>query len=115
LRLASIGLALFVVAAVLGCNQQQKSSVSSGEVQLSVTDSGFEPASVHVPRGQAFTLVVTRKTDRTCATEILIPALDVRQPLPLNQAVRIDVPKGVTDTMSYTCGMQMFGGTIAAR
>jgi len=43
--------------------------------------------------GRRSHLVVTRKTEQTCATEILIPALAVRQSLPLNQAVRIDVPR----------------------
>src|SRR6266571_5138760 len=103
MRLALIVLALFALAAAVGCNQQQKSAAASGEVQLSVTVSGFEPASVTVPRRQALTLVVTRKTDQTCATEILIPALNVRRSLPLNQAVRIEVPRGVADSLNYTC------------
>ena len=84
-------------------------------MKLSVTDSGFEPASVEVSRGQAFTLVVTRRSNQTCAMEILIPGLNVRRTLPLNQAVRIDVAKGVADTLNYNCGMHMFGGTIAAK
>lgn len=108
-------LALFAVVALAGCKGGQKSSAASAEVQLSVTDRGFEPSRVEVPRGQAFTLVVTRKTDQTCAKEILIAALNERRALPLNQAVRIDVPKGVADTLNYICGMHMLGGTVAAK
>ena len=115
MRPALILLALFAVAATAGCNQQQKSSAGPQVVQLAVTDRGFEPARAEVPRGQAFTLVITRKSDQTCAKEILIPALNERRPLPLNQAVRIDVPHGVVDTLNYICGMHMFGGTIAAK
>ena len=80
-----------------------------------MTDRGFEPARVEVPRGQAITLVVTRKTDQTCAKEIVIPALNENRELPLNQSVRIEVPGGVADTLKYTCGMNMLGGTIAAK
>ena len=58
---------------------------------------------------------MTRKTDQTCATEILIPALNERRSLPLDQAVRIDIPAGVADTLNYICGMHMLGGTIVAR
>ena len=115
MRFALIVLALVAVSALVGCNGPQKSALATGDVQLSVTDSGFEPAKVAVPRGQAFTLVVTRKTDQTCAQEILIPALNERRALPLNQAVRIDVPNGVADTLNYICGMHMLGGTIAAK
>src|SRR5436309_2798819 len=63
-------LALFAGAVTAGCNQAQKSTAGPQEVQLSVTDGGFEPARAEVPRGQACTLVITRKTDRTCAKEI---------------------------------------------
>ena len=108
-------LALFAVGAAVGCTREQKSSAGPREVQLVVTDAGFEPPRAEVPRGQAFTLVITRKTDQTCATEILIPALNERRSLPLNQAVRIDVPRGVADTLNYICGMHMLGGTIAAK
>ena len=108
-------LALFAGVVTAGCNQAQKSTAGPQEVQLSVTDGGFEPARAEVPRGQAFTLVITRKTDQTCAKEILIPALNERRALPLNQAVRIDVPNGVADTLNYICGMHMLGGTIAAK
>ena len=108
-------LTLVAVAVTAGCNQEQKSSAGPQVVQLAVTDRGFEPPRAEVTRGQAFTLVVTRKTDQTCAKEILIPVLNERRPLPLNQAVRIDVPKGVADTLNYICGMHMLGGTIAAR
>ncbi len=108
-------LTLFAVVVTAGCNQAQKSASGSSEVQLAVTDRGFDPARVEVPRGQALTLVVTRKTDQTCAKEILIPALNERRALPLNQAVRVDVPNGVADTLNYICGMHMLGGTIAAK
>src|SRR2546422_9518281 len=105
MRPVPILLALFAAAVTAGCNQQQKSSAGPQVVQLAVTDRGFEPARAEVPRGQAFTLVITRKSDQTCAKEILIPALNERRPLPLNQAVRIDVPHGMVDTLNYICGM----------
>ncbi|PYM08283.1 MAG: cupredoxin domain-containing protein [Candidatus Rokuibacteriota bacterium] len=115
MRLALVLLALVAVIAMAGCNQEQKSPAGPQLVRLAVTDRGFEPPRAEVPRGQAFTLVVTRKTDQTCAKEILIPALNERRTLPLNQAVRINVPNGVADTLNYICGMHMLGGTVAAK
>ena len=108
-------LALFAALGTESCSSGQKSTANSGDVQLAVTERGFEPARATVPRGQAFTLVVTRKTDQICAREILIPALNEHRALPLNQAVRIQVPNGVADTLNYVCQMHMIGGTIAAR
>lgn len=115
MRSALIALALLATAVAVGCNGQQKSSEGPQVVQLAVTDAGFVPPLAEVPRGRAFTLVVTRRTDQTCVKEILIPALNERRALPLNQAVRIDVAKGVADTMNFICGEHMIGGTIAAK
>jgi len=111
-----IALVLAVLALAAGCGAAQKSSTGPREVQLAVTDRGFEPARTEIARGQALTLVVTRKTDQTCAKEIVIPRLSERRPLPLNQPVRIEIPAGVVaDTLSYVCGMNMLGGTIVAK
>ena len=115
MKFIPLAFALPTLALLAGCNGGQKSSAGPHEVQLAVTDGGFEPARAEVPRGQALTLVVTRKTDQTCVKEILIPALNMRRALPLNQAVRIDVPAGVADTLNYICGEHMLGGTIAAK
>lgn len=108
-------LALVGTASMSGCGAKQEAPAGPREVQLAVTDRGFEPSQTIVPRGQALTLVVTRKTDQTCATEIVIPGLNQRQALPLNQAVRIEVPAGVADTLNYACGMDMMRGTIVAK
>lgn len=115
MRSALLLLVLVGATVTVGCSGEQKSSAGPREVQLAVTDRGFEPPRAEVPRGQAITLVITRKTDQTCAKEILIPALNERRALPLDQAVRIDVPNGVADTLGYVCGMHMVGGTIAAK
>ena len=57
-------LALAAALALAGC-------ASSGpkEIAITVTDSGFEPKEVRIPKGQPAVVVITRKTDRTCATE----------------------------------------------
>jgi len=63
-------------------------------------------------KGKAVTLVMTRKTDQTCAKEVLFPSLNKRYPLPLNQAVRIDLPASQKGTLSYQCGEKMIGGQV---
>ena len=107
--------AIAVIADTAGCAGQGAQQAGPREIQLEVTDRGFVPAQAVVPKGQAVTLVVTRKTDQTCATEIVLPRLNQRHALPLNQPVRIAIPAGVEDTLNYACGMNMLGGTIVAR
>ncbi len=109
--LPALALSFVIFACVSGCRARQE---AAREVQLTVTDRGFEPARTVVQRGQSLTLVVTRKTDQTCATEIVIPRLGRREALPLDQPVHIEIPGGVEDTLSYACGMNMLAGTLVA-
>jgi len=100
-----------------GLRAAKQSAQQAGplEIRLEVTDRGFVLAEAVIPKGQAVTLVVTRKTDQTCATEIVLPQSNQRHTLPLNQPVRIAIPAGAQDTLNYVCGMNMLGGTIVAK
>ena len=104
--------ALLLAATALGACQRSASVASNGEVHVDVTDQGFVPAVVKVPAGRPFTLVMTRRTDQTCATEVAFAGLDRKYVLPLNQPVRILLPARPAGTLSYRCGMDMLGGRI---
>jgi plastocyanin domain-containing protein len=81
-------------------------------VELTVTSKGFEPSTVTVKSGRPVKLVVTRKTERTCATEIVMKDFGVNQPLPLEKPVTLVVtPKG-PGQYRYACGMNMIAGTL---
>src|SRR5687767_8127582 len=58
-------------------------------IELTVTDDGFQPSPVEVKAGQQVTLVVTRKTEKTCATEIVIKDHGIEAKLPLDKPVAI--------------------------
>ena len=82
------------------------------KVELSVTDKGFEPARIPVKRGEPLELVVTRKTDQTCAKSIVIPDAKLKAALPLNQAVTLNLTPTRTGEMKYVCGMDMVSGVL---
>ena len=81
-------------------------------IDLAVTEKGFEPSKVEVKKGQPVHLVVTRKTEATCATELVIQDQGVRKELPLNKAVAIDFTPQKSGEISYVCGMDMIGGRL---
>jgi len=115
--LASLVVAAGIMAIGCGRSEQgaprgQRSSGQAREIHIAVTDKGFEPAEVKVPSGRPMTLVITRKTDQTCATAVEFASLNVRDSLPLDQPVRITLPAGPARTVSYECGMHMLGGKI---
>jgi plastocyanin domain-containing protein len=81
-------------------------------VNLAVTDKGFEPDKIEVKKGDPVHLVVTRKTDATCAKELVIRDQGIRKELPLNKAVAIDFTPQKSGEIRYVCGMGMIGGTL---
>ncbi|HEU5056128.1 MAG TPA: cupredoxin domain-containing protein [Kofleriaceae bacterium] len=90
--------------------------VASGRVAISVTEKGFEPTPIRVEKGKPITLVVTRKTDQTCATEITLPEYKIDQKLPLGQPVEITFTPEKAGELVYGCAMDhMISGVIQVR
>jgi plastocyanin domain-containing protein len=82
-------------------------------VEMKVTDKGFEPANVTVKKDQPVTLVITRVTERTCATEIVIDDYGVNTKLPLNTPVNVIFTPKKTGDLKYGCAMgKMIGGVL---
>ena len=82
-------------------------------VTMTVTSKGFEPAAVEVKKGEPVTLVVTRKTDKTCATDIVIDEVGIKQPLPLDTPVKVTFTPTRSGELRYGCAMdKMVGGVL---
>lgn len=102
-----VGAALMVVSMLAGCAPKGPS-----EIQVAVTDKGFEPATVHLKKGADEVLVITRKVEGTCATDVVIATTGRKYELPLNTPVRIEIPTESATTIHYACGMGMYAGEI---
>ncbi|ACL63681.1 conserved hypothetical protein [Anaeromyxobacter dehalogenans 2CP-1] len=81
-------------------------------IPVTVTSDGFTPAEVKAKTGETVKLVVTRKVQRTCATEIVMKDFGVNQPLPLDQAVTVTVKPKAPGTYRFACGMDMIAGNL---
>ena len=88
--------------------------VAAGNViDLTVTRKGFEPSPVKVKSGEPVTLKVTRKTDETCATEIVVADFGIRAALPLDKEVILRFTPTKTGELKYGCAMdQMVSGVL---
>lgn len=121
--------ALAIAALAVACSKSEtkstgdkpattdKAPAASDRIAISVTDKGFEPENVSVPSGRPVTLVFTRKTDSTCAKEVVIP-LDgqkIEKKLPLNEAVAVEVTFPKAGQITYACGMDMVKGTVVVQ
>jgi len=90
-------------------------SGGAGPVKITVTRNGFEPPTVQARAGVPLTLVVTRITDQTCATELVLPEAGLDVPLPLGQPVTITFTPRTAGKLRYSCAMHMFFGEIDVR
>jgi plastocyanin domain-containing protein len=106
-------LCLIGVLGLVGCASESKSPrPADGAIAIAVTEKGFEPAVVRVPAGKLVTLVVTRKTERTCAKQIVIAEENVKKDLPLGEPVEISFTPTRTGEIRYACGMDMLSGRV---
>lgn len=87
-----------------------KSTVQN--IPLQVTENGFEPSEINVKPGSHVVLNITRKTDQTCANQVVIKEKKIKKELPLNQEVSVDVGTVKKGKIKFACGMDMFSGHI---
>ena len=121
-------LALTLAAAVLtagqGCTQNSKAAEPAAKAQpakpgeprtiaISVTEKGYEPSPITLKQGEPVKLVMTRTTDHTCATEIVLEDYNINTPLPLNQPVEVAFTPNKTGKLVYGCAMgKMISGVF---
>lgn len=84
-------------------------------VVLQVTEKGFEPNKIDVKPGSHIVLKITRKTDTTCATQIMIKDKKIKADLPLNKEVSVDVGVLKKGEVRFACGMDMITGLIVVK
>ena len=79
-----------------------------------MTDAGFEPDRIPARKGQKLTLAITRKTDRTCAREIVFQGQDGKTDLPLNKTVEVTYTPKASGEIKFGCAMgMMISGVLA--
>lgn len=81
-------------------------------VELAVTDDGFVPANVTLKANEPVTFRVTRKTDETCARDLLIEGTDIKLALPLNEPVEVAWTPTKAGKVKFGCAMEMMVGGV---
>jgi plastocyanin domain-containing protein len=108
-------LSLTLLAGLFGCggSDAAKAEPANNVVNMVITDKGFEPQNLTVKKGEPVKLTITRKTNSTCATEIVIDEYQINTKLPLDTPVTITFTPKKTGQLKYGCAMnKMIGGVI---
>jgi plastocyanin len=91
-------------------------AAAPARLEIVVTDKGFEPDKLTVKQGEPVKLAFTRKTEKTCATEVVLDLGDgqkVEKKLPLNETVEIDATFAKAGELKYACAMDMIKGVVS--
>lgn len=103
----------FVAACSGGDEASAPSAIPPGAHRITVDGQGYHPASLELPSGAPATLVFTRTSDDGCGQQLVFPTLGIQRDLPLDEPVVVEIPS-VEGEIRFTCGMDMYRGTIVA-
>jgi len=78
---------------------------------VEVSSKGFEPDSLKLKVGVPAKVTFVRKTDETCAKEVVIKEYGIERKLPLNEPVTVEFTPRKGE-FSFACGMSMIKGKL---
>ncbi|MFI5305920.1 MAG: cupredoxin domain-containing protein [Polyangiales bacterium] len=113
MRFTRTALAVAVLFGSCGCGHSQAAPPPKGSIAMLVTENGFEPNELKVKQGEPVTLLITRKTDATCAKAIVIDEYAIHADLPLGKQVAVSFTPNKTGRIKYGCAMdKMISGVL---
>jgi thiol-disulfide isomerase/thioredoxin len=87
-------------------------------IAIAAHDNGYAPDRIEIQHGEPVMLVFTRKSDATCAKDVHITLPDgsrIDEELPRDRPVEIPILVEKPGNLVYSCGMDMYHGTIVVR
>lgn len=84
-------------------------------VRVVINEQGYSPGSFRLRKGVPARVTFLRTTDKTCGTEIVLPAYGINRSLPLDQSVSVSFTPKKTGEFGFACGMNMMHGKIIVR
>ncbi|HKY21165.1 MAG TPA: efflux RND transporter periplasmic adaptor subunit [Vicinamibacterales bacterium] len=87
-------------------------SETTQTAKVVVSEQGYEPAKVTLRAGTRARITFVRTTEKTCGTEVVLPSLNIKRALPLNEPVVIEFTPAKSGDIAFACGMNMLHGTV---
>ena len=110
---ASILASIFILGTEICVQAQPKPTRPNIQrATVVINEEGYSRPSIKLRRGVPVQLTFLRQTEKTCATEIVIPAYGITRPLPMNQRVTVSFTPKKAGEFRFTCGMSMMNGKL---
>lgn len=108
--LIAITMMLFV-AMTLAPATSGSSQGGAQTATVEITSKGFEPESLKLKAGAPAKVTFVRKTDETCAKEVVIKDYGIERKLPFNEPVTVEFTPRKGE-FTFACGMNMIKGKL---
>lgn len=93
--------------------RSRRASATNGVQEITVTvDGGYDPSEIVVRAGQPVRLNFYRKDPSSCLEAVRFPEFRIAKDLPVNQTTAIEFTPAQPGRYEFTCGMNMFRGTV---
>lgn len=73
---------------------------------------GYVPSIISIPVGKTTKLNFRREDESSCLEEVVLSDFKIRQFLPLNKTVTLEITPKEVGEFPFSCGMNMFHGKI---
>lgn len=110
-KLIASFLCLFLLASLVAAASLRQANDAPQAVTVEITEQGFQPESLNLKANVPARITFVRRTDTTCAKEVVIEDYDIKKKLPLNEPVVVELTPKKSD-FTYTCGMNMLRGKV---
>lgn len=94
--------------------KKSKEVEASGSIDITV-EGGYSPEIISVPLGKTMKLNFLRTDPTACLEDVVLGDFKIREHLPLNQKVVIEIKPERAGEFTYTCGMGMYHGKIIVK
>ena len=84
------------------------------KIAITADKKGYTPDKIAGKPGEKLVLVFTRTEESECISQVKAPASAPAVDLPMNKPVEIAVQVPATGEVTFTCGMNMFTGSVVA-
>lgn len=91
---------------------KKEEAMEASDTWTITVDGGYKPNIIKIPKDKPATLTFIRKDANSCLEEIVFPDYKIKEYLPLNKEVTINLSPPHSGTSGFHCGMSMFHGRI---
>ncbi len=103
----------FIVDVPAGSAEPARAAdVPEGATKITVSASGYEPASISVKKGQPVRLAFYRADANNCGGEVVFAKQNIRKKLPVGETILVEFTPTGAGEIAFVCGMDMMRGKL---